>query len=563
MHLERRQWLSKNGKSYASILLRESYREDGKVKKRLLANLTHCPTQQIDAIEWALKNAARIEELASQGAVRLREGKSIGAVWAVLQVAKRLGIASALGRSFQSKLALWQIIARVIEQGSRLSAVRLHETHALADALGLERGFDEDDLYENLAWLAERQGEFEARLFKARKAGGRAAPDLFLYDVTSSYLEGDCNALGAYGYNRDGKRGKKQIVVGLLCDGAGEPISVQVFPGNTSDVKTFGDQIDKVMARFGCERVTFVGDRGMIKSASKEELAEAGMHYISALTKPQIETLLKSGAIQLDLFDEKVCEIERAGVRYILRRNPRRAEEMAASRADKQEAITRFVEKQNAYLAEHSRARIDVALRRIGEKIDRLGCGKWLRAEPGADADAEGGAAGRVARLHVDQAALENASRLDGCYVITTDLPADAADARTIHGRYKDLAQVEQAFRLSKTGHLELRPIYVRSEASTRGHVFVVMLAYLIRRELARAWRELNMTVEEGLDSLKTLCAMRLELGGRAEVLRVPEPRANSRKLLEAAGVKLPAALPRNHARVVTKKKLQKQRLSP
>lgn len=308
------------------------------------------------------------------------------------------------------------------------------------------------------------------------------------------------------------------------------------------------------MERFGCQRVTFVGDRGMIKSASKEQLAEVGMGYITALTKPQIETLLKAGAIQLDLFDKDVCEVEREGARYVLRRNPGRAEEMAASRADKQRAVADFVEKQNTYLAEHGRARSEVALRRVREKIERLRCEKWLRAEAG----------GRALRLEVDQGALEAVSRLDGCYAIQTNLAASAVDAAGLPVRYRDLAQVEQAFRVSKTAHLELRPIYVRSEASTRGHVFVVMLAYLIRRELAAAWRDLDMTVEEGLDALKTLCAMRLISGGDAVgVLRLPEPRENSRKLLEAAEAPLPAALPESHVRVATKKKLQDRRLSP
>jgi len=169
-------------------------------------------------------------------------------------------------------------------------------------------------------------------------------PELFLYGVTSSYLEGQDNALGAYGYNRDGKKGKKQIVIGLLCDEHGAPISTEVFRGNTQDPATFASQVNKASQRFGCEHVTFVGDRGMIKSGQIRDLAQAGFHYITAITKPQIQTLLKAGVLQMDLFDAELCEVNDEGVRYVLRRNPLRADELAASRADKKASVERLRE---------------------------------------------------------------------------------------------------------------------------------------------------------------------------------------------------------------------------
>jgi transposase len=178
--------------------------------------------------------------------------------------------------------------------------------HAACDVLGIRRGFEENDLYESLTWLCQHQEQIERRLFAARRA--QRKPELFLYDVTSSYLEGDGNALGAYGYNRDGKKGKKQIVIGLLCDEEGTPVSTEVFRGNTQDPKTFGAQVHKASQRFGCERVTFVGDRGMIKSGQIEELSQAGFRYI-AITKPQIDTLLSGGVLQMALFDDSLCEV--------------------------------------------------------------------------------------------------------------------------------------------------------------------------------------------------------------------------------------------------------------
>ena len=224
MHIARARWPSSNGKTYQSIYLRESFRQDGKVKKRDIANLTHCDPAEIAAIELALKHKGDLSALASLDGVHLQEGASVGAVWTAAEVARRIGLDQALGSDFAGQLALWQVIARLLDQGSRLSAVRLAQVHAACDVLGIRRGFDENDLYENLSWLCQHQEQIEGRLFAARRA--QRKPELFLYDVTSSYLEGEDNALGAYGYNRDGKKGKKQIVIGLLCDEDGVP-----YPG--------------------------------------------------------------------------------------------------------------------------------------------------------------------------------------------------------------------------------------------------------------------------------------------------------------------------------------------
>jgi hypothetical protein len=543
---------SKN-KSYRCVLLRESYREGGKVKNRTLANLSHCKSEEIEAIRVALQCKGDPERLrrAMEGKIEIAQGPRVGAVWTVFALARRLGIEAALGRERAGRLALWQVLARAIDQGSRLSAVRLARSHAACDALGLERGFDENDLYENLSWLAERQAEIEQHLFRTRLGGRR--PQLFLYDVTSSYLEGTENALAAYGYNRDKKRGKKQIVIGLLCDEAGAPVSVEVFSGNTQDLSTFASQVRKVAGRFGCREVTFVGDRGMIKSAQVERLREADFHFIGALTKPQIETLLRAGVLQMDLFDETVCEVRQGALRYVLRRNPTRAQEMAETRRDKSRSVERLIEKKNLYLAEHPRARVKTALRAAREKIARLRIESWVRVE----------AEGRALRLVVDEAALAEVSRLDGCYVLKTDLTLAAADAQTVHDRYKDLAEVERAFRTCKTGHLEVRPVYVRSEAHTRAHVLVVMLAYLIVRELRKAWASLDVTVEEGLDELGALSALHVGLANKARVYSIPRPSPSQERLLRAAQVRLPEALPRLGARVVTRRKLPSRRTNP
>jgi hypothetical protein len=557
MHVARARWPSSNGKTYESIYLRESFRQDGKVKKRDIANLTHCDPAEIAAIELALKHKGDLAALASLDGVQLQEGASVGAVWIAAEIARRLGLDHALGTDFSGQLALWQVVARLLDQGSRLSAVRLAQVHAACDVLGIRRGFDENDLYENLTWLCQHQEQIERRLFAARR--GQHKPELFLYDVTSSYLEGEDirhyrtrnrDALGAYGYNRDGKKGKKQIVIGLLCDEDGAPVSTEVFRGNTQDPQTFGSQVSKASQRFGCQRVTFVGDRGMIKSGQIEELAKAGFHYITAITKPQIETLLAGGVLQMALFDESLCEVEQESVRYVLRRNPVRAEEIVRNGAGKQASVEVLVQQRNQYLAEHAKAKVGAAEKKVRAKIARLKAGAWLRVE----------SAGRSLQLVTDEAARTEAARLDGCYVIKTDLPETAASKQVVHDRYKDLTEVKMAFRTSKTVHLEMRPVHVRTEEHTRGHVLAVMLAFLIRRELSQAWQGLNVTVEEGLAQLATLCSMEVKVEGGASCLRIPTPRDGSSALLKAASVRAPEVLPHLETRVVTRKTLPERR---
>ena len=546
MYVARALWPSSNGKTYESVYLRESFREGARVRKRDIANLTHCDPKEIAAIELALKFKGHLSALGSLDHIELRQGLSVGAVWTVYEVARRRGIDKALGQDFAGQLALWQVLARVLDQGSRLAAVRLAQVHAACDVVGLRRGFDENDLYANLGWLSEQQEKIEERLF-ARRPGQK--PELFLYDVTSSYLEGQANALGAYGYNRDGKRSKKQIVIGLLCDQEGEPVSTEVFRGNTQDPATFASQVKKASERFGCERVTFVGDRGMIKSGQVQDLARVGFHYITAITKPQIKTLLEAGILQMDLFDAELCEVSHEGLRYVLRRNPLRADELSAARADKKVSVERLREALNRYLAEHPRARSVTAERTVRAKISQLKLDSWLAVE----------VEGRSLKLTVNQLALDEVSRLDGCYVIKTDLPESAASKQVIHDRYKDLEEVEQAFRTCKTAHLETRPIYVRTAEHTRGHVLVVMLAYLIRRDLSQAWTSLDITVEEGLNQLQMLCSTEISLDG-GSCLRIPTPSPASLPLLQALHIHLPKLLPHTQTRVVTRKKLPERR---
>jgi len=541
--------ITRGGKTYTRHLLRESYRANGKVLHRTIANLSQCSAAEIEAIRLALRHKQDLENLGTvQDAVTLKQGVSFGAVWTVYHVARRLGIDKALGTTREGKLALWQVMARVIDQGSRLSAVRLAMSHAACDVLGLDT-FDEDALYENLDWLAGAQALVEDRLFAQRT---KAKPsNLFLYDVTSSYLEGTQNELAAFGYNRDGKKGKMQIVIGLLCDEDGQPVSIEVFPGNTQDPHTVAAQVEKLKGRFGVTAITFVGDRGMLKSQQVEDLAQHGFHYITAITKPQIDKLLRTGTLQMDLFDQELAEVlTDEGIRYVLRRNPVRAQEVRDTRHAKLATLQAQVAKHNQYLADHPRAHVPGALQKLVARAKTLRLSDWVELTVEE----------RTITLTVKTSAQQEAAKLDGCYVLKTDLTPAQAPKEMVHDRYKDLASVEQAFRSCKTVHLEVRPIFLRREARTRAHALVVMLAYQIIRYLASCWGAFDVTVEEGLHALTTLCLVEVAPKNAPSYSCLPTPHDAIARLLHSADIKLPKVFALSGTRVSTKKKLQSER---
>jgi transposase len=310
-------------------------------------------------------------------------------------------------------------------------------------------------------------------------------------------------------------------------------------------------QIHKVAQRFGGGEVTFVGDRGMIRSQQIEDLTTQGFHYITAITKPQIESLLARGVLTMSLFDTELAEvIPDDGPRYILRRNPIRAAEMGTSRQEKLRSVQRQVDRQNQYLQEHPKARVQVAVDKIVTQCRKLRLDAWVQVT----------AQERVLALTIGESALAEQQKLDGCYVLQTDLTPAQLNVRGVHARYKDLALVEWAFRTSKTMQLEMRPVHVRLASRTRGHALVIMLSYKIVQELARRWQDLDATVQEGLDELKTLCMMQMVINGKPMCHCLPQPRASVHKFLEKAQVVLPAALPHRGVQVATRKKLQLRR---
>ena len=522
-----------NRSSPPAILLRESYRQEGKVKSRTIANITNWDSVRIEALRRALRG-----DFDHLSATNPLLGPVFGLLFALQHVADELGISAALGKSHLGKLALFLVLARLAHQGSRLSAVRWAEDHAVTEVLGLKQ-FDEDDLYAALDDLCNRQEQIEKTLYQSYLRRRGTPPALFLYDVTSSYLEGEHNALGEYGYNRDGKRGKLQIVIGLLADSEGEPLAVRVFSGNTSDPVTVTDQIHLVKEQFGVQELVFVGDRGMVKSKAQQALKEVGLSYITALTDPQIRRLLAKGTLQLGLFHEKVCEVEADVVRYVLRKNEEEAAREKHRLEDKLAKLEGKIEQRNRQVQASERCKPEAGSRQLQPWIVRhkLTGLVELRLE------------GRVLVLVKQEATIERALKLAGCYVVTSNVQKEKMTAQEVHDSYVALQKVERDFRAMKTGLLEVRPVFVRKESRTRGHVLGCMLALKISREMERRLRaafgttDTNphaITLPDALASLSRLCLLHYPIDADTTLTRLPRPDARQTEILTALGVALP-----------------------
>jgi plasmid stabilization system protein ParE len=521
-----------NRSSPPAILLRESYRQSGRVKSRTLANLSHWDPARVEVLRRALRGD--FDHLASEPT----SGRIFGLLFALKQLADQLGLTAALGKTRLAKLALFLVLARVAHQGSRLSAVRWAADHAVAEVLGLGP-FDEDDLYAALDDLCARQERIEQTLYLQYLKRRGAPPTLFLYDITSSYLEGQHNALGDYGYNRDGKRGKLQIVIGLLADRAGEPLAVRVFAGNTGDPSTVVEQIRIVKEQFGVQELVFVGDRGMVKSKGKQALKEAGLRYISALTDPQIRRLLGEGTLQLGLFHEEVCEVEGDGVRYLLRKNEDQAAREQHRLEDKLAKLSRKVEQRNQQVLKSPRCQPEAGPRNLQVWVARhkLTGLVELRLE------------GRTMVLERKQAAMDHAMELAGCYVVVTDVPKPQLSGQEVHDSYVSLQKVERDFRQLKTGLLEVRPVFVRKESRTRGHVFSCLLALKLSREMERRLQAAfgttdadphAITLADALAALSRLCLLEYPVDEKTTLTRLPRPDSRQNEILQALSVTLP-----------------------
>jgi hypothetical protein len=522
-----------NRNSPPAILLRESFREGSKVRTRTLANLTSWAPERIEALRRALKG----EFDGLSGDLPPTCGPIFGVLFVLKQLADRIGLTRVLGKERLAKLALFLVLVRVAAQGSRLSAVRWAANHAVAETLGLGR-FDEDDLYAALEALAPRQEQIEETLYRVSRRQTGQSPTVILYDVTSSYFEGECNELAAFGYNRDKKAGKAQIVIGLMTTGHGEPLAVHVFDGNTADPLTVPVQVETLRTRFGIREVVFVGDRGMIKSKGKSVLAAAGYKYITALTTPQVRKLLREGVLRPEWFTSHVYEVQHGRVRLVLRRSEAVRRKAQRRRADKLAKLAALITARNAFVRTAKRAQPAAGLRTLQAWVTRYKLAGWVQLSlQGGDIIAT-----------VDEAAQTEASQFDGCYVFETDVPQTVLEAQAVHDRYRDLHEVEQDFRTMKTSLLEVRPVFVRKAPRTRAHVLVTILALKVVREMRRALvmafgttddDKMAVTIDDALGALSRLCLLIYEVRGTA-ITRLPSPDARQAAILHALATPLP-----------------------
>jgi hypothetical protein len=478
-----------NRNSPPAVLLRESYREGGRTRKRTLANLTRWPPELIEGLRTLLKGGSAVEP-GRAGQLTLLRALPHGHVAAVLGMARKLDLPRLLlGRGGQAAtrsrdLALAMIVNRLVAPGSKLATVRALAPATATSSLGpvLELGsVAEREIYRALDWLGRQQERIERALARRHLTDGT----LVLYDISSSYLEGRKCALARFGYSRDRRPDRRQIVYGLLCDREGRPIAIEVFDGDAADPATLAAQVDRLKRRFGLSRVALVGDRGMITAARiREDLQPAGLDWITSLRAPQIQALVEGGPLQLSLFDERdLAEIsapDYPGERLIVCKNTL----LAAERARKREDLLAATERGLSRIAAATRRR-QGALRgeaaigmAVGAVTDRHKMAKHFDLRITDDSF--------TYRRQPESIAAE--ARLDGLYVVRTSLPAHAMSAEHAVRSYKALARIERAFRALKSIDLAIRPVHHWIEPRVRAHVFLCMLAYYVEWHLRRAW---------------------------------------------------------------------------
>jgi hypothetical protein len=465
-----------NRNSPPAILLRESYREDGKVRKRTLCNLSDWPKAHVEGLRGVLKGGTVIP--ADREAFTITRSLPHGHVAAALGTALKIGLDRILGPEGNRcrDLVLAMIVGRILDPASKLAAARALSPATTASSLGTLLGLgdvDEDELYAALDWLLERQPAIETALARQHLKNGT----LVLYDVSSSYMEGRCCPLAKRGYSRDGRQGTLQIVYGLLCAPDGCPVAIEVFGGNTGDPMTLATQVEKLKQRFGLDHVVLVGDRGMITQARlTEDIKAAGLDWITALRAPAIQELVKGGALQLSLFDQRdmaaITSPDFPGERLIVCRNP----DLAARRTGKRQELLAATERDLAHIQaavarkrKPLRGTAAIALA-VGAVIEQHKMRKHFDL---AITDQSFTFARKTAEIAAEAAT-------DGIYIVRTSLAADVLDDVATVRSYKSLSQVERAFRCIKTVDLHVRPIYHWLADRVRAHVLLCMLAYYL-----------------------------------------------------------------------------------
>jgi len=475
-----------NRNSNPTILLRESYREGGKVRKRTLANLSKLSMAQVQLLRQVLKGEQLVRGDTLFDVVSSRQH---GHVQAVLKAMKRLRFAELIASQHtrERDIVLGMVAARILEPLSKLATTRWWHTTTLPEELGLS-DVGEDDLYAALDWLLKRQPRIEKKLASRHLSEG----GLMLYDLSSSYFEGEACPLAMRGYSRDKKKGKLQVNYGLLTDARGCPVSISVFPGNSGDPKTLMPQVEKVRERFNIKKMVLVGDRGMISQTQIDKLIKMkGIDWITALRSTQIRQLVEDGTIELSLFDERnlveFTHPDFPGERLVVCRNPLMAEKRVRTRQSLLVATMRELDKVVGMVQGGRLKAKDKIVLRVGKVVNKYKMAKHFSLEIG-----QGHFSYRILEEKVGEEA-----RLDGLYVVRTSLSKEEMSGEDAVRSYKQLSHVERAFRSMKGIDLKVRPIYHHLEGRVRAHIFLSMLAYYVEWHMLEAWRELLFSDEE------------------------------------------------------------------
>lgn len=507
-------------------LLRTSFRDKstGKNVHTQHGRITGCSLDQLKMLQLAFRQ--RVLPADSPEAFTVLSSREFGASHALLDLAKDLG----LHRMLYSRSEPWvnsvlaMVIGRIVYQGSKLSLCNQFANTCLWKLCGIEGRPDVDEhCYEPLDRLLERQSAIQKKLAAKHLKNGC----LVLYDITSSYLEGEYerSKIVDFGYNRDKKKGYKQIVIGLLCNAEGCPVGVEVFKGNTNDATTVNDKVAELRTKYQLERVVFVGDRGMLTAARLDDLRDiTGLNTISALTHHQLADLVRRDVIQPELFDEKniveISEPDSDRERYCLCRNPVTAKNETETRkrllALSEEGLTKIADYKQS-------TTVEILGARVGKLLAKYKMGKFILWEVVQDRDNKKSKA-HVLKWSIDEEKVEREQALDGCYIVRTDVPEEALDSGEVVAGYKALGGVERAFRSLKTTLLEMRPIFHKKDERIKAHVFMCMLSYYLQWHLVDRLRPLfeedgtgknrRWTVENVIERLAAIRNNRVSVNG-------------------------------------------------
>lgn len=461
-------------------ILRTTYREDGKIKHQQHGRISGCTLDQLKMLQLAFRE--QVVPTDSPEAFTVIASKEYGTSYALSQIIKDIG----LDKVIYSKQEDWvkdilvMIIGRVMFAGSKLSLCNHFDTTSLWELYGITEQPDvEKHCYKALDLLLEHQKRIQRKLAEKHLSTSH----LVLYDITSSYLEGEYKAseLVEFGYNRDGKKGHEQIVIGLVCNADGCPIGVEVYPGNTKDSTTVIDKVNEIKSDYNVEKIVFVGDRGMITKCNRDQLVTSkDLHTITALTHPEILQLLKRKVVQLNLFDdqgiEEVVDPDDTSKRYLLCRNPQSSQRETTTRKRLLDLTRTGIEE----IAQYQKAvPVEILGARIGKVLSKYKMNKFVNWKIEPDPE------NKSSRNHkitwgFDQQAIDQEQCLDGCYIITTDVDKATMDENQVVASYKRLTLVEKAFRNLKTAKIEVRPVYHKKDKRIEAHVFLCMLSYYV-----------------------------------------------------------------------------------